>query len=195
MPSRRVFLQGALVASVAALPAGGVLAAQDGKMLDMGGPAIAPELMPQYVAVRRDLAPGQIIVLSASHFLYFIDKPGRAIRYGVAVGRAELVFRGAAVIGEMREWPSWKPTPEMIARNPAAYARHAGGMPGGPGNPLGARGIYLHQNGRDTAIRIHGTIEPQSIGRSVSNGCIRMVNEHVMDLYARVALGVPVTVY
>ena len=83
----------------------------------------------------------------------------------------------------------------MIARNPAAYAKYADGMPGGPKNPLGARAIYLYQDGHDTAIRIHGTVEPNSIGRSVSNGCLRMVNDHVIDLYNRVELGAPVMVY
>lgn len=159
------------------------------------GLQIAPQFYPVVVNVRRDLEVGSIIVLSDQHFLYYIVKPGRAIRYGVAVGKAELVFRGEAVVGKMTEWPSWKPTPEMIERSPSHYAKYADGMPGGPGNPLGARGIYLYQNGRDTAIRIHGTIEPNSIGHSVSNGCLRMVNEHVIDLYGRVQLGTKVTVY
>ena len=160
------------------------------------GLTIPPALYPVEVTVKRSFVPGSIIVLSASHLLYFITRKGHAIRYGVAVGKAELVFRGVAQIGEKVEWPRWKPTPEMVERNPAAYAKYAEkGMEGGPGNPLGARAIYLHQNGRDTAIRIHGTIEPNSIGKSVSNGCIRMVNQHVIDLYQRVALGAEVTVY
>lgn len=161
----------------------------------ISGLAIAPELYPTVVTVRRDLEPGTIHVISSKYFLYYIVRKGVAIRYGVAVGKAELVFRGAAEVGKKVEWPSWKPTPEMIARNPGAYAKYADGMPGGPKNPLGARAIYLFQNGRDTAIRIHGTIEPNSIGKSVSNGCLRMVNEHVIDLYGRVALGAPVMVY
>ncbi|MCR9151808.1 MAG: L,D-transpeptidase [Rhodobacteraceae bacterium] len=151
--------------------------------------------MPRYVRVKPEFEPGSVHVLSDSFLLYFIAAPRRAIRYGVAVGRAELVFRGATVVGRKLEWPPWRPTPEMIARNPSAYARYADGMPGGPGNPLGARALYLYQNGFDTAIRIHGTTEPQSIGRAVSNGCIRMVNEHVIDLYARVPIGAPVMVY
>lgn len=159
------------------------------------GLALAPEFYPTIVTVRRELEPGSIHVLSDKHFLYFIALKGVAIRYGVAVGRAELVFRGVAEVGKKVEWPSWKPTREMIERNPKAYAKYADGMPGGPKNPLGARAIYLFQNGRDTAIRIHGTIEPNSIGKSVSNGCLRMVNEHVIDLYDRVALGAPVMVY
>ncbi len=160
------------------------------------GLTIAPEHYPVEVTVKRDFAPGSIIVLSSQHFLYFITKPGHAIRYGVAVGKAELVFRGQAQIGKMTEWPNWKPTPEMVERNPAAYAKYAEkGMEGGPKNPLGARAIYLYQNGRDTAVRIHGTLEPNSIGKSVSNGCLRMVNAHVIDLYSRVQLGAAVTVY
>lgn len=159
------------------------------------GLTIAPELYPTVVRVRRDLEPGSIHVISSKHFLYYIERPGVAIRYGVAVGKAELVYRGAAEVGRKTEWPSWRPTPQMIERNPKAYAKYAEGMPGGPKNPLGARAIYLYQNGRDTAIRIHGTTEPNSIGRSVSNGCLRMVNDHVIDLYDRVGLGTSVTVY
>lgn len=161
----------------------------------IAGVNIAPEFYPVAVQVRRDLEPGSIHVLSSQHYLYFIHRTGIAIRYGVAVGKAELVFRGACVVGDKVEWPNWKPTPEMIERNPAAYKKYEDGMPGGPKNPLGARAIYLHQDGRDTAVRIHGTIEPNSIGHSVSNGCLRMVNEHVIDLYNRVQLGAPVIVY
>lgn len=160
------------------------------------GLTIAPELYPTIVSVSRDLQPGSIIVLSDKYFLYYIARSGTAIRYGVGVGRAELVFRGKAVVGAKKEWPTWKPTPEMVARNPARYGKWADkAMPGGPGNPLGARALYLFQNGNDTSIRIHGTIEPNSIGTSVSNGCIRMVNEHVIDLYDRVEIGTPVAVY
>lgn len=159
------------------------------------GVGIAPELYPTIVSVKSEFEPGSIHVLSSRYFLYYIARKGVAIRYGVAVGKAELVFRGACIVGRKAEWPSWTPTPEMIERNPAAYAKYADGMPGGPKNPLGARAIYLYQDGRDTAIRIHGTIEPNSIGKSVSNGCLRMVNDHVIDLYDRVAIGAPVIVY
>lgn len=160
------------------------------------GLTIPPELYPIEVTVKPEFLPGSIIVVSSKHLLYYITKKGHAIRYGVAVGKAELQFRGVAEVGDKVEWPSWKPTPEMIERNPAAYAKYAEkGMEGGPKNPLGARAIYLYQNGRDTAVRIHGTIEPNSIGKSVSNGCLRMVNAHVIDLYNRVELGAQVTVY
>ena len=160
------------------------------------GLKIAPDLYPVEVTVRRDLVPGSIIVLSSHYYLYLITAKGRAIRYGVAVGKKELVFRGEAIVGRKTEWPRWKPTPEMVERHPEAYAKYAeDGMDGGPKNPLGARAMYLFQNGYDTAVRIHGTIEPNSIGKSVSNGCIRMVNAHVIDLYGRVGIGTGVSVF
>jgi lipoprotein-anchoring transpeptidase ErfK/SrfK len=147
------------------------------------------------VRVKPDLAVGSIIIVSDKFFLYHIIAPGVAMRYGVAVGKAELKFRGQAVVARKVEWPSWKPTPEMIERSPEHYAKYADGMPGGPQNPLGARAMYLYQNGRDTAIRIHGTTSPSSIGHAVSNGCIRMVNDHVIALFDTVPVGTPVTVY
>ncbi len=155
-----------------------------------------PKYQPTRVQIREDFAPGTIVVVSPQFFLYHVVAPGEAIRYGVAVGKAELVFKGWAEVGRKVEWPSWKPTPEMVKRKPEAYAKYAdSGMPGGPKNPLGARALYLYQKGRDTAIRIHGTTDPASIGHAVSNGCIRMVNEHVMDLFDQVPIGTPVYVY
>lgn len=157
---------------------------------------IGPQFYPTEVKVKPGLAVGSIIVVSDRFFLYHIIAPGVARRYGVAVGRSELQFRGQAVVGRKVEWPSWRPTPEMVARSPGHYAQYAtSGMPGGPRNPLGARAMYLFQNGHDTAIRIHGTTEPSSIGHAVSNGCLRMVNDHVIELYAQVPIGTPVTVY
>ncbi|MFT3687861.1 L,D-transpeptidase [Paenirhodobacter sp.] len=156
---------------------------------------IAKRYYPTEVNVRPDLKVGSIIIVSDKYFLYHIIAPGKAMRYGVAVGRDELKFRGQAVVARKVRWPSWTPTPEMIERNPKAYKKYADGMPGGPGNPLGARALYLFQDGRDTAIRIHGTTEPSSIGRAVSNGCLRMVNDHVIALFNAVPIGTPVTVY
>lgn len=198
MIDRRSLLTGAaaLTATLAAGPALAVPAVEPPPpSAPIPGLTLSPDLYPTVVTVRRELVPGSIHVLSDRHYLYYIVRKGVAIRYGVAVGKAELVFRGAAEVGKKVEWPDWRPTPEMIERNPAAYAKYADGMPGGPKNPLGARAIYLFQNGHDTAVRIHGTIEPNSIGKSVSNGCLRMVNDHVIDLFNRVALGAPVTVY
>lgn len=156
--------------------------------------ALPEPLQRQTIRVRRGFEPGEIVIVTGQHLLYLMLERRRALRFGVAVGQEGLNFRGEAVVGRKAVWPSWKPTPEMIARN-ARYARWADGMPGGPQNPLGARALYLYQDGRDTAYRIHGTNEPASIGRSVSNGCIRMLNEHVIELYERVPLGTKVTVY
>jgi lipoprotein-anchoring transpeptidase ErfK/SrfK len=119
---------------------------------------------------------------------------GKARSYGVGVGKAGLTFKGMATIKPKAEWPSWTPTANMIRRNPGKYARYAGGVPGGKNNPLGARALYLYKGNRDTYFRIHGTTEPDSIGRSISNGCIRMINEHAIDLYNRVAHGTGVIV-
>ena len=158
---------------------------------------LAPKFVPQEVTFDPGYAPGQLVVLPRAHFLYLVTGPGRARRYGVGVGRAGLDFTGTATIAVKKKWPTWRPTDEMIAREPQSYARFKGNdyvQPGGPDNPLGARALYLFQNGRDTYYRIHGTNAPQSIGRSVSNGCIRMLNAHAQDLYERVPVGTVVTV-
>ena len=156
-----------------------------------------PKFMPQDVRFAAAYAPGHLVVVPRAHFLYLVTAPGQARRYGVGVGRAGLEFTGTATIDVKKKWPTWRPTDEMIERDPRAYGRFKGNdyvQPGGPDNPLGSRALYLFQNGRDTYYRIHGTTEPQSIGRSVSNGCIRMINEHVQELYERVPLGTVVSV-
>lgn len=151
---------------------------------------------PTEVPIREGFEVGSIIVVSDDYYLYHVVAPGRAVRYGVAVGRDELVWKGRALIGRKVEWPSWRPTAAMIKRKPEQYKKYENGMPGGPQNPLGARALYLYTaSGNDTAIRIHGTTDPGSIGRSVSNGCIRMRNEAVMDLFDKVPMGTPVYVY
>ena len=156
-----------------------------------------PIYRPQEVRVKTGIAPGQILIMPKAHFLYFITGENTARRYGVGVGKAGLEFQGDAMIQVKKEWPTWRPTNEMITREPRTYAKFVDNdyvQPGGPGNPLGARALYLFKDGRDTYFRIHGTTEPQSIGRSVSNGCIRMINDHVIDLYERVPRGTRVTV-
>ena len=160
------------------------------------GLAAAFRLDPKYEPQRvfyRTYPAGTIVVDTGNHFLFFVDDPPFAIRYGVGVGRAGLSLKGSAVVGRKAEWPSWRPTDAMISRSPK-YARYADGVPGGPKNPLGARALYLYRDGEDTLYRIHGTNEPSSIGQSVSNGCIRMINDHVIQLYDRVPVGTPVLV-
>ena len=148
---------------------------------------------PQEVAYAGH-AVGSIVIDPRQKFLYYIETPFSARRYGVAVGKEGLDFHGGATVGDMQEWPRWIPTAEMIERSPEKYAQYAEGMDGGPGNPLGARAIYLYDGKQDTHVRIHGTIQPWTIGTAASNGCFRMVNEHVIDLYSRVSVGTKVTV-
>jgi len=143
--------------------------------------------------------PGTIVVDPAHHFLYFVQDGGRAIRYGVGVGKEGFVWSGTATIKSKQEWPDWYPPKEMIERQPHLKATLAQlqsgiGMHGGPHNPLGARAMYLWQGNKDTLFRIHGTLEPRSIGKSVSSGCIRMVNQDVIDLYGRTSVGTKVVV-
>lgn len=142
----------------------------------------------------RGYKRGTIVVDPRNHFLYLVEGFGKARRYGVGVGRAGLAFKGSAKIKRKAKWPSWTPTANMIKREPHKYKKYAGGVPGGPENPLGARALYLYKGNRDTYYRIHGTTQPDSIGRSVSNGCIRMINDHVIDLYNRVPVGTTVVV-
>ena len=147
--------------------------------------------------IKKQFLPGQILILPRSFYLYYVTEPRKAIRYGISVGRSGLEFSGQATIEVKKEWPTWRPTDEMIEREPITYGRFKDNSyvePGGPENPLGARALYLFQNGRDTYFRIHGTNQRGSIGRAASNGCIRMWNEQVIDLYNRVPIGTVVTV-
>jgi len=148
-----------------------------------------PRFMPTRVQHRSGLVPGDIHVDATARYLYHIGSDGTAMRYGVAIGRRGLYQPGTFRIGRKAEWPSWTPTANMIAREPEVYAQFAGGVPGGPENPLGARAFYLYTGGRDTYLRIHGTPQPWSIGTSASSGCVRMVNAHVIELYDNVAIG------
>jgi lipoprotein-anchoring transpeptidase ErfK/SrfK len=128
--------------------------------------------------------------------LYFILEPQVALKFTVGIARGNLYETGRFYLGAKKEWPSWTPTKEMIARDPGHYAKWANGMPGGPTNPLGARALYLFDEARgDTFLRIHGTPEPWTIGSAVSNGCVRLVNEHIVMLYEQAQLGTPIVLY
>jgi lipoprotein-anchoring transpeptidase ErfK/SrfK len=155
---------------------------------------IDPRFLNQTVAYRSPYPAGTIIVDPHNRFLYLVQKDGQAIRYGVGVGREGLGFAGTGTVQQKQEWPHWTPTSAMIAREPKRYAKWANGMEGGTGNPLGARALYLFKSGKDTRYRIHGTTEPDSIGEAVSSGCIRMMNQDVIDLYSKVPLGTKVVV-
>jgi lipoprotein-anchoring transpeptidase ErfK/SrfK len=145
-----------------------------------------PEWRKQVVYYRSNEAPGTIIISTKERHLYLIQGNGRAIRYGIGVGREGFQWQGLLNITRKAEWPDWTPPPEMIARQP--YLPRF--MAGGPGNPLGARAMYLGT----TVYRIHGTNQPNTIGTAISSGCFRLVNADVADLYDRVPVGTKVIV-
>jgi lipoprotein-anchoring transpeptidase ErfK/SrfK len=156
---------------------------------------VPPQFWRQEVAYDGPYPAGSIVVDTPAHWLYFVMPDGRAMRYGVGVGKAEaLQFKGNATIGRKAEWPGWTPTANMIKRDPERYGPYASGVPGGPNNPLGPRALYLYRNGADTHFRLHGTVEPWSIGTDVSSGCIRLMNQDIIDLYSRVPSGTKVHV-
>ena len=179
-----------------------VLSGGDYGEIDDGGytiPAVdtsnvEPGLMREEVSWTGREKAGSIVVNVPERKLYFVQGGGRALRYSVGVGRSEaLNFHGSAVIGRKEKWPRWTPTATMMAAMPR-YRAYAGGMKGGLGNPLGARALYLYRDGHDTYFRLHGTNEPDSIGHAVSSGCIRLLNQDIIDLYNRVPVGAHVTV-
>jgi lipoprotein-anchoring transpeptidase ErfK/SrfK len=140
--------------------------------------------------------PGTLVVDTGSHFLYLTYPGGKAMRYGVGLGRAGFAWSGRGVIQYKRRWPRWVPPAEMIARQPelAAFSGELGGKPPGLDNPLGARALYIFKDGQDTLFRIHGSPEWWTIGSSVSSGCVRMINQDVVDLFDRVPNKTPILV-
>ncbi len=138
--------------------------------------------------------PGTIVVDATAKFLYFVVENGKAIRYGVSLGKAGFEWTGKANVEYKKAWPVWTPPPEMIERKPE-LAKYADGMPPGPQSPLGARALYLFRNGKDTMYRLHGTPEWSSIGKNASSGCVRMLNQDVIDLFSRVSGPTPVAVH
>jgi lipoprotein-anchoring transpeptidase ErfK/SrfK len=176
--------------------------------LSLALPAVAEEPFPVYrsdqhavdfrfrrrdVAYKSDYPPGTIVVDPDKRLLYLVKDARNATRFGVGVGKQGFEWSGSATIARKAKWPMWTPTPDQLKRYPH-WKKWSGGFPGGPGNPLGARALYLYQNGQDTLYRIHGTVEPASIGRRVSSGCVRMINADVIELYERVPIGTRVIV-
>ena len=175
------------------------LRAQSTKEMDMMALADQPGYVPspneeqldisfqrQPVFFRTTEQPGTIVVDTSERFLYLVQDNSRAIRYGVGVGRDGFQWTGIHRISRKNEWPDWTPPPEMIARQP--YLPRF--MAGGPGNPMGARALYIGA----TVYRLHGTNQPQTIGHSVSSGCFRLVNPDIIDLYERVPVGTKIVV-
>ena len=159
---------------------------QPDETIDAARPAMDPKYEPQMVEYSGRERAGTIVVDTPNKFLFLVQGDGRAMRYGIGVGKPGFTWAGVKTITAKKEWPAWTPPPEMLQRRPD-LPRH---MEGGPDNPLGARAIYLGTS----LYRIHGSNEPWTIGTNVSSGCIRMRNEDVIDLYGRVAVGAKVIV-
>ena len=192
-------------------PGFGPYASMYAPMID-GGHAIpavpVDEIDPRYFRqIVRDTTgemPGTVVVDTANHFLYLVRPGGEAVRYGVGLGREGFEWAGRGVIEWKQPWPRWFPPEEMIAREPDLEKYRArqipgtneweGGMPAGIDNPLGARALYIYQDGKDTLYRLHGSPEWWSIGKSVSSGCVRLMNQDVIDLYDRVPEKTPILV-
>ncbi|RDJ27819.1 L,D-transpeptidase [Bosea caraganae] len=140
----------------------------------------------QMVLFRSSEAPGTVIIQSSERFLYVVQGNNRALRYGIGVGREGFQWSGLVKVSRKSEWPDWRPPPEMIARQP--YLPRF--MAGGPGNPMGARALYLGS----TVFRVHGTNQPETIGQAISSGCFRLANGDIIDLFERVPVGTKVII-
>ncbi len=201
--NRRRFIISALSGASVGLVAGPAMAQKtkvkyNFSSASFGGAARKPRVKykgKRTVNYRTNEKPGTIIISTRKRRLYFILGNGKAIEYGVGVGRAGFQWSGVAHIGGKQEWPAWHPPAEMIEREKKKYGRTLPAvMEGGPNNPLGARALYLFQGNKDTLYRIHGTNNPASIGYAQSSGCIRMMNEEVIQLYRKVKKGTKVIV-
>lgn len=155
--------------------------------------SIESELLRNFTQIETRERPGTVIVDTGTRRLYLVLPEGRAVRYGIGVGRAGFEWKGRATIQYKREWPTWTPPAEMIERQPELEPWR-NGMPPGIDNPLGARALYIFRNGQDTLYRLHGTNEPKSIGLAISSGCVRLMQQDVIDLYNRVPDGSPIVV-
>jgi len=161
------------------------------------------EYMPREVRILAEFEPGVVLVDPNQFALYWTMPDQKAIRYTVGIGRGNLYHDGEFYVGRKAEWPDWRPSPDMMERDPDAYENflpegiYEGGMPGGISNPLGARALYLYNinTNRDTYLRIHGTNDPRTIGKAVSNGCARLINPQVEQLYDMVPTGTRVVLY
>lgn len=212
--SRRTLLFGAPLALAGCTSAGGPPSVSpiaytpfSQATLDMYGPILTepfpvpaiqlsmidPIYLRQEVMYDGTEAPGTIVIDPDKRFLFHVREGGWATRYGVGVGRQGFAWSGRAVVGAKREWPKWFPPKDMRQRQPE-LEKYANGMEGGLDNPLGARALYLYENGKDTLYRIHGTNQPWSIGKAMSSGCIRLLNQDIIDLYNKTPLGTEVVV-
>jgi lipoprotein-anchoring transpeptidase ErfK/SrfK len=172
------------------------LSGRDQEFLALAPKADIPSQFQRYkVEDPTGQEPGTVVVDTKHMLLYYVLPHGMAMRYGIAAGSEAAGWTGTATVGRKEEWPHWMPPSDMLKRWPHLQpTADAGGLPGGPENPLGARAMYLFQGNKDTLYRIHGTNEPEQIGQAVSSGCIRMSNIDAIDLYNRVKIGTKVIV-
>ncbi|MCA1300036.1 L,D-transpeptidase [Stappia indica] len=216
--SRRALIAGAASLAVAgctnterrllpAEPAGPILSAKDPYYLAMYGPMpeekfpvpainlrrVDPTYYRQVVDYATAERPGTLVVDTPNRFLYLVQENGKAMRYGVGIGRAGFSWGGRARIAYKRAWPRWTPPAEMIQRQPE-LEKYRNGMEPGLQNPLGARALYIFEGGKDTIYRVHGTMEEWTIGKAVSSGCVRLLNQDVIDLASRVPNNSPIVV-
>lgn len=156
-----------------------------------------PKYYRQRVSDPTGETPGTVVVDTVGRFLYVVEPGGTAMRYGVGIGRDGFAWEGEGIIHWRQHWPRWKPPADMIARQPhlEQYSVANGGMEPGITNPLGARALYIFKNGQDTLYRLHGSPEWQSIGKATSSGCVRLVNQDVIDLYSRVPFHARIVVH
>ena len=184
--SRRGFVLGGLALAASGCASAARYTSADNFRLE-------PRYRRQRVRYPTSETTGTIVVDTSQRFLFAVEDNGWATRYGVGVGEEGLSLKGRVTVGHKAEWPAWTPTDSMMKRKPHLL-QYAGGVPGGANNPLGARALYLYRDGRDTHFRVHGTNEPWTIGRAVSNGCVRLTNEDVVDLYDRTPPGTTVVI-
>ncbi len=157
---------------------------------------VDPKFYRRQVSYRTSEPVGSVVVDTRTFYAYFVQPDNKAMRYGVGLGRAGFAWSGRANIAWKRKWPTWTPPAEMIRRQPELeeFSAANGGMEPGLNNPLGARALYIFQNGRDTLYRLHGTPEAHTIGKAVSSGCVRFLNHDIIDLYERVRPGARILV-
>lgn len=157
---------------------------------------VKPRFFRREVPNKTGAPPGTMVVDTSEFYLYWTQNDGTAMRYGVGIGKAGFSWSGRGRIQWKQVWPKWTPPAEMIEREPELeeFSAANGGMPPGLTNPLGARALYIFQDGRDTLYRVHGSPEASSIGKAVSSGCVRLLNQDIVDLYSRVPKGSPILV-
>ncbi|MCF3595046.1 L,D-transpeptidase [Rhodobacteraceae bacterium LMO-12] len=190
---RREFLTGTTAAAGMTIAAGAAIAHPPKRLPDYNLPE---DMLPQVVPIAKGFLPYEVHVDPGQFALYWTLPEDMALRYVVGIGRPGLYEAGEFYVGAKKEWPSWKPTPGMLRRQPELYGQWKDGMPGGLNNPLGSRALYLFTPERgDTFLRIHGTNDPSTLARRVSNGCARLVNDQMIDLYDRVPTGTRVVLY